>query len=55
MMKLHTVASSGPGVVDAVPHPAVELAGYGAAVVVGLALLVLARRLARRRRLARHG
>ena len=69
MMKLHGAASPGagvvgaasmfstsaPGVVDAVPHPVAELAGYGAAIVVGLVLLVLARRLARRRRLARHG
>lgn len=69
MMKLHAAVSPGagvvgaasmfstsaPGVVDAVPHPAAELAGYGAAIVAGLALLVLGRRLARRRRLARHG
>jgi hypothetical protein len=69
MMKEHAAASPGagvvgaasmfgtasPGVVDAVAHPALELAGYGAALVVGLVLLILGRRLARRRRLARLG
>jgi hypothetical protein len=69
MMKLHVAASPGagvvgaatmfgspaPGVVDAVPHPVVELAGYGVALAAGLALLVLARRMARRKRVARDG
>lgn len=48
-----------PGVIDAVRHPIVKLAGFGAAVVVGLACLILAallpRRRRRKRRTARHG
>jgi hypothetical protein len=48
---VHMFGTSAPGVVDGVTHPAAELAGYDAAIVVGLTLLVLARR----RRLARHG
>jgi hypothetical protein len=39
---------SAPGVIEAVRHAPAKLAGYGAAIVVGVALLVLALVLARR-------